>query len=63
MSAYSDWKCGALTDEEYKYYNRRECGGDDVPMEVINSSHGGPVLAPKGTFMAIFNDTSEDCDI
>ena len=25
MSAYSDWKCGALTDEEFAYYMRREC--------------------------------------
>ena len=25
MSAYSDWKCGALTDEEYEMDSRREC--------------------------------------
>lgn len=25
MSAYSDWKCGALTDEEFAYYMRQEC--------------------------------------
>ena len=33
MSAYSDWKCGALTDEEYRYEMRRECGDpDDIPF-------------------------------
>lgn len=25
MSAYSDWKCGALTDEEFKSAMEREC--------------------------------------
>lgn len=25
MSAYSDWRCGALTDDEYKSAIRREC--------------------------------------
>ena len=25
MSAYSDWKCGALSDDEYKSAMRREC--------------------------------------
>lgn len=25
MSAYSDWKCGALSDDEYKAAMRREC--------------------------------------
>ena len=34
MSAYSDWKCGALTDEEYAFCMRRECGGD------------GPIIIP-----------------
>ena len=29
MSAYSDWKCGALTDEEYEYYASWEVRGDD----------------------------------
>lgn len=24
MSAYSDWKCGAISDEEYSYECRRE---------------------------------------
>lgn len=33
MSAYSDWKCGALTDEEYRYEMRRECGDPkDIPF-------------------------------
>ena len=26
MSAYSDWKCGALSDDEYKSIARRENG-------------------------------------
>lgn len=26
MSAYSDWKCGAITDDEYKSLARRENG-------------------------------------
>ena len=26
MSAYSDWKCGAISDEEYRSAMRRECG-------------------------------------
>ena len=34
MSAYSDWKCGALTDEEYKFCMRRECGEDDADYEI-----------------------------
>jgi hypothetical protein len=25
MSAYSDWKCGALSDEEFAFEMRREC--------------------------------------
>jgi hypothetical protein len=33
MSAYSDLKCGAITDEEYKYYNRRECGDGDIEVD------------------------------
>lgn len=28
MSAWSDYKCGALTDEEYKFCVRREMGED-----------------------------------
>lgn len=28
MSAYSDWKVGALTDEEYSYISRHELGAD-----------------------------------
>lgn len=28
MSAYSDYKCGALTDDEYKFCSRRELGED-----------------------------------
>lgn len=28
MSAYSDWKVGALTDEEYNYISRHELGAD-----------------------------------
>ena len=31
MSAYSDWKCGALTDEEYRSAMRRECE-DSIPF-------------------------------
>ena len=34
MSAYSDWKAGALTDDEYKSAMRRECG-DDSPREEL----------------------------
>ena len=40
MSAYSDWKCGALTDEEYTFCNRRECGSDEpiiVPYKETTS--------------------------
>ena len=29
MSAYSDWKCGALSDDEYKSISRRENGDKD----------------------------------
>ena len=32
MSAYSDYKCGAITEEEYISAMRRECG-DDSPEE------------------------------
>lgn len=28
MSAYSDWKAGYLTDDEYKFFSRRELGED-----------------------------------
>lgn len=28
MSAYSDWKVGALTDEEYNFVSRHELGED-----------------------------------
>ena len=28
MSAYSDWRCGALTDDEYKSAYRHERGED-----------------------------------
>ena len=28
MSVYSDWKCGALSDEERKYCENRELGAD-----------------------------------
>ena len=28
MSAYSDWKVGALTDDEYKVAMNRECADD-----------------------------------
>lgn len=28
MSAYSDWKVGALTDDEYDYVSRHELGED-----------------------------------
>lgn len=29
MSAYSDWKCGALSREEFKSAMAWECRGDD----------------------------------
>lgn len=32
MSAYSDWKCGALSDEEYRADMARECA-EDLPPE------------------------------
>ena len=28
MSAWSDWRCGALTDDEYKFLYNRERGED-----------------------------------
>lgn len=28
MSSYSDWKCGALTDDEYDFVSRREAAED-----------------------------------
>lgn len=28
MSAYSDWKCGALTDKEYTFCANHETGAD-----------------------------------
>lgn len=28
MSAYSDWHCGAISDEEYKFYASHELGAD-----------------------------------
>lgn len=34
MSAWSDHKCGALTDEEYEFVRKRERGEDDrLPFE------------------------------
>lgn len=34
MSAYSDWKVGAITDEEYKSFSRWECERDnDYPED------------------------------
>ena len=35
MSAYSDWKCGALSDDEYKFLSRREYGDIDERDEKI----------------------------
>ena len=32
MSAYSDWKCGAISDEEYRSAMRREC---EEPRETL----------------------------
>ena len=29
MSAYSDWKCGALSDNEYRFCARQENGDTD----------------------------------
>lgn len=29
MSAYSDYKCGAITEEEFKWLSRKETEGDD----------------------------------
>ena len=42
MSAYSDWKCGALTDEEYRFCMRRECGDfvPDIDLECDDSEGG-----------------------
>lgn len=36
MSAYSDWKCGALTDEEYWELSRMEYEGDDDYGNEVN---------------------------
>ena len=35
MSAYSDWKCGALTDDEYKQAYAHERGEDhgEIPFD------------------------------
>lgn len=32
MSAYSDWKCGAISDEQYRSAMRREC---EEPRETL----------------------------
>ena len=34
MSSWSDYHCGALTDEEYKFCMRRECGDNDEDHEI-----------------------------
>lgn len=28
MSAYSDYRCGAISEEEYRFYSRHELGAD-----------------------------------
>lgn len=33
MSAYSEWKCGAISDDEYSFYARREYGERDYPPD------------------------------
>ena len=33
MSAYSDWKVGAITDEKYKYYSQLEARRDEYVYE------------------------------
>lgn len=32
MSAYSDWKCGALTDDEYAFACQWEYGSDNEDL-------------------------------
>ena len=33
MSAYSDWKCGAITDEQYQFLAKRENRRDEWERE------------------------------
>ena len=40
MSAYSDYKCGALTDDEYKFCSRHELGEDHGELPFWDGMEG-----------------------
>ena len=40
MSAYSDYKCGALTDDEYKFCARHELGEDHGELPFWDGMEG-----------------------
>ena len=40
MSVYSDYKCGALTDEEYKFCSRHELGEDHGELPFWDGMEG-----------------------
>lgn len=43
MSAYSDWKCGAISTEEYEQAMRWECRDDYYDdMPIYTDDHGDP---------------------
>lgn len=39
MSAWSDWQCGAITEEDYRFEMRREAMMDEEP-EVSDENEG-----------------------
>lgn len=41
MSAYSDWKCGALSDEDYAYECWREAAMDKAYFEKLDREGPG----------------------
>ena len=40
MSAYSDWKCGALSDDEYRSATRWELRGDEMYNDPVSRCEG-----------------------
>ena len=62
MSAYSDYECGAMTDEEFSSWGRRE-NAKEQDFEVWNGMGGKKIIAPAGTFMQIFNDQDTESDL
>lgn len=71
MSAWSDWRHGYTSDDEYRHVQYKEDRRDRIAEEMENreeetetwNGYHGSFTAPKGTFAKIYNDANKESEM